>query len=107
MGLVVNCGEASSSLHPGLRRYNINHMYYVYVLKSLSCDWLYVGYSNDLERRFGEHNDGKVKSTKAYKPFKLIFYEAFESKKDAKRREQYLKTNKGKRVLRLMLQNTL
>ncbi|MEK7617080.1 MAG: GIY-YIG nuclease family protein [Patescibacteria group bacterium] len=77
--------------------------YYVYVLQSLKFDWIYVGSSADLRTRFKNHNDGENLSTKGYKPFNLIFYEAYLSKKDALRREEYFKTTKGKTTLRTML----
>lgn len=77
--------------------------FYVYVLHNSSKNFVYIGYSENLKQRFKEHNLGKVKSTKHYKPLKLIFYEAYLSKKDAKRREKYLKTNKGKTTLTIML----
>lgn len=81
-------------------------MYYVYVLRSLNRDWIYVGSTNNVRRRFGEHQRGDVQSTKAYRPFQLLFYEAFVSKNDAVRREDYLKTSKGKSTLRMMLRHT-
>ena len=77
--------------------------YYVYVLQSLKIDWIYVGSSGDLKVRFKSHNKGENLSTKGYAPFKLIFYEAYLSKKDALRREEYFKTTKGKTTLRIML----
>ena len=77
--------------------------YYVYVLQSLKIDWIYVGSTSDLKARFKSHNDGENLSTKGYKPFKLIFYEAYLNKSDALRREEYFKTTKGKTTLRVML----
>ena len=77
--------------------------YYVYVLQSLKIDWIYVGSTSDHRQRFKSHNDGENLSTKSYAPFKLIFYEAYLSKKDALRREEYFKTTKGKTTLRTML----
>ena len=82
-------------------------MYYGYILNSLKDNKLYTGYTTDLRKRFQEHNNGYVASTKPRRPFKLIFYEAYISKKDAKRREKYLKTDKGKSTLRMMLSDTL
>ncbi|OGM04602.1 hypothetical protein A2715_02315 [Candidatus Woesebacteria bacterium RIFCSPHIGHO2_01_FULL_39_32] len=79
--------------------------FYVYVLHNSSKNFIYVGYSENLKQRIQEHNEGKVKSTKAYTPLKLIFYEAYPSKSDAKRREKYLKTNKGKTSLTTMLKD--
>lgn len=77
--------------------------YYVYVLKSLTKDFLYVGFTEDLKRRFKEHNNKEELSTKHYTPFELIHYEAYSNIKDAKRRELYFKTTKGKVTLKLML----
>ena len=81
--------------------------YYVYIIKSLIKDQIYVGYTEDLKKRFKEHNHGDSPSTSKYKPFELIHYEAYRSKKDAKRRELYLKTTKGKTTLRTMLKDFL
>lgn len=81
--------------------------YYVYVLQSKNHNFIYVGYTTDLKKRFQLHNKGQVKSTKKYCPFKLIFYEAYRNKKDAKRREKYLKTTRGKTTLRTMLKEYL
>jgi putative endonuclease len=79
--------------------------YYIYILHSPTKNFIYTGYSENLRQRISEHNSGKVKSTKAYQPLKLIFYEAYLKKSDAKRREKYLKSNKGKTTLMTMLKN--
>ncbi len=81
--------------------------YYVYILKSLNKDFIYVDFTENLKRRFEEHNDGSGKSMKHYKPFELIHYEAYKNIKDAKRREMYLKTTKGKTTLKTMLKEFL
>jgi putative endonuclease len=77
--------------------------YYVYVLYNKLKNFIYVGYSEDLKERVNYHNSGYVKSTKFYKPLELIHYEAYASMKDAKRREIYLKTNRGRTTLMTML----
>jgi len=83
-------------------------MFYVYVLRSIKDpNEIYVGYTTNLKKRFSLHQKGLVQSTKPYRPWRLIFYEVYISRADAKRREEYLKTAKGKRVLKLMLQDTL
>jgi putative endonuclease len=76
-------------------------MFYVYVLQSK--DRFYVGYTDNLKRRFKEHNTGKNIATKAYVPWTLIFYEAYLEQEDALRREKYLKTTQGRQALRRML----
>jgi len=60
-----------------------------------------------LQKRFKQHQNGEVKSTKPRRPFELIFYEAYKDRLDAKRREKYFKTNKGKSSLKMMLRNSM
>ena len=67
----------------------------------------YIGYTDDINRRYEEHQKGKVKTTSKYLPVGLIFYEAYINKKDAQRREKYFKTSKGRASLRMMLSETL
>ncbi|MFA6100494.1 MAG: GIY-YIG nuclease family protein [Patescibacteria group bacterium] len=78
-------------------------MYYAYVLRSLHDHKLYIGYTDNLTRRYEQHQKGLVTSTKCRLPVKLIFYEAYQNKYDALRRESYLKTDKGKKTLQVML----
>ena len=66
-------------------------MHYVYVLKSEKIDELYISQTNDLKRRFVEHNEGKNISTKHKTPLKLVYYEAYQSKSDTIYREKQLK----------------
>jgi putative endonuclease len=70
-------------------------MFYVYFLQSKKDGSLYIGYTNDLKRRFTEHNDKKNISTKHKAPFELVYYEAYKSKVDAKYRESNLKRFAG------------
>jgi putative endonuclease len=79
--------------------------YYVYVLYNKAKHFIYIGYSEDLKQRVVSHNKGENKSTKAYLPLELIHYEAYRSMEDAKRREKYLKSNKGKTTLMTMLKS--
>jgi putative endonuclease len=82
-------------------------MYYTYVLKSLKDLLLYIGSTDNLKRRFKEHSNGEVQSTKYRRPLKLIFYEAFSNREDAICREKYFKTTKGKTTLKIMLRESL
>ena len=81
-------------------------MYYSYILYSKKYDEFYAGYTADMKKRYKQHKDGEVKSTKN-RDVTLIHYEAYISEKDARRREKYFKTTKGKRTLQLMLKDTL
>ncbi|MBW3569211.1 GIY-YIG nuclease family protein [Candidatus Parcubacteria bacterium] len=76
---------------------------YVYVLSSNYSKKLYVGFTTDLRKRVAEHNKGLNFSTKAYAPWKLLYYEAHRSEADARRREKYLKTTPGNKTLKKML----
>ena len=66
-------------------------MFYVYVIRSRRDGNTYVGSTNNLKRRFKEHNNGKIISTKSRIPFDLIYYEAYKIEKDARLRESRLK----------------
>jgi putative endonuclease len=66
-------------------------MQYVYVLKSEIKSFIYVGNCSDLRRRFADHDAKRVRSTKFYAPFRLVYYEAYADKKDALNREYKLK----------------
>lgn len=78
-------------------------MFYVYLLQSIKNNNLYIGYTKDLRLRLQEHNRGLNFSTKTNKPWRLIHYEAYIDIDDVKRREKYLKTNQGSRLLKRML----
>jgi putative endonuclease len=81
-------------------------MFYVYILL-LKNNKRYTGYTSDLKRRIKEHRSGKSKFTKQNLPVKLIHYEAYLLKKDAQRREKYLKTTEGKKFLKQQLKELL
>jgi putative endonuclease len=77
--------------------------YYVYILESEKDKSLYIGYTSDLKKRFQQHNNGESRSTKPFRPYKLIFYEAFLQRIDAKKREEYLKSGYGRRTINRLL----
>ena len=78
-------------------------MFYVYVLESFVANRLYVGLTIDLDKRLSEHNRGLNFSTKTYRPWAIIHVEGYLAEADARRREKYLKTSQGSRLLRRML----
>jgi len=82
-------------------------IFYTYVLQSLKNNSFYIGYTEDLRKRIGEHSSGKNPSTKPFRPYKLIFYEAFLDRKDAKKKEVYLKSGWGFRSIKKILKNYL
>jgi len=79
-------------------------MYWIYILESSDASW-YIGYTSDLRKRFSQHNDGHSLATKPFRPYTLIFYESFWDKRDAKAREEYLKSGWGFRTIKKMLKH--
>ena len=75
-------------------------MWHVYVLRSLKNGRLYIGSTNDLERRLAEHNSGKSKYTRSTRPFELVYQEDCKERVEARRRELFLKSGKGREFLR-------
>lgn len=66
-------------------------MNYVYILECFDKS-LYTGYTNDLDKRVGSHNSGKgAKYTRCRLPVKLVYYEEFETKSEAMKREYSIK----------------
>jgi putative endonuclease len=60
----------------------------------------YIGRTGNLKRRYAEHQAGRVESTKNRLPIKLLCYEAYNTKEEAARREEYLKTSDGRKDIR-------
>jgi putative endonuclease len=75
-------------------------MFFVYVLKSAEHYRFYVGMAQNVQRRLKEHNRGKTKSTKAWRPWQLFFFESFSSRHEARKREKYLKSGYGKQWIK-------
>ena len=78
-------------------------MYYVYILQSESTGELYKGSTEDLKRRLEQHNTGHSRFTKSNGPWKLVYYEAFLNKGDARREELFLKSGKGRERIKYLL----
>ncbi len=81
-------------------------MQYVYFLLLANRD-VYKGCTSDLRLRIKNHQNGKVQSTKNFRPVKLIAYEAYLLKSDALRRERFIKTTEGKRLFRQQYRDVL
>ncbi len=78
-------------------------MFYVYILYSMSVDKFYIGQTNDLDKRIIRHNRGYVKSTKSYKPWKLVHFESYNTRSEAVKRELEIKRWKSsKRIIELV-----
>ena len=74
--------------------------YFVYVLRSEAGNRYYKGCSDNILLRLDDHNAGRVKSTKAYRPWTLHYVEEFRDKGEALKRERFFKTLSGYRWLK-------
>ncbi|OGD57155.1 hypothetical protein A2V71_01860 [Candidatus Berkelbacteria bacterium RBG_13_40_8] len=72
-------------------------MFYIYLIQSTKDKSTYIGYTDNIERRLAIHNSGKVNYTSKHKPYRIVYFEAYLSQKDARKREQLLKNNGGQR----------
>ena len=78
--------------------------YYVYILQSQKDGSLYIGYTADPKARLEKHNKGENIATRPFRPYKIIFYEAFTNRVDAKNREEYLKSGYGRRTIKVLME---
>jgi len=72
----------------------------VYAIKSKTDNRIYVGFTSNLERRLKEHNNGQTRSTKAYKPWVLIYQEQINTRTEAREKEKFFKSGCGKERLK-------
>lgn len=81
--------------------------YYVYLLYSAKDKGFYIGFTKNLKNRLVKHAVGEVTATKFRRPLMLIHYEFFVDEKDAKAREEFLKSGYGRKQLHSILKRTL
>ena len=74
--------------------------YYTYVLHSPKYDKIYIGYTNNLQRRLYFHNKGIQGWTAKFIPWELVYYEEFNTKAEAMKREKELKSYRGRKYIR-------
>ena len=80
-------------------------MYYVYILLNETNVKTYTGVADDVNKRLAEHNTGRVKSSRPYRPYKIIHTESFETLKEARLKERFYKSTTGRRRLKEMFLN--
>ncbi len=78
-------------------------MYTVYVLVSRKDGRRYIGYTSDFEKRLRQHNAGSTKSTCFRRPFVHLYSELYATREEAKEREKYFKTGRGREELNKLL----
>lgn len=78
-------------------------MFYVYIISSKVRNYIYVGLSDNVKRRFLQHQKGSNKTTKPYRPFSLVHVEDFSTRAEARKKEKYLKSGTGKEWIKSCL----
>jgi putative endonuclease len=80
---------------------------YVYVIRSEKDGRFYVGLTSNVKKRVSQHNTGRTRSTKAYRPWKLFFFEECLNRIEARKRERYLKSGYGKQWIKKSLKGPI
>jgi putative endonuclease len=78
-------------------------VYYAYVMKSRDYDFFYKGHCKDLQKRLLQHNSGMTESIRPYIPFEIVYFEKFETLREAIKREKYFKSSRGREFLKKIL----
>jgi putative endonuclease len=80
-------------------------MFYIYAIESQLDRRIYVGLTENIEKRLEQHNKGKTKSTKAYCPWVIKYFETASTRLDARKKEKYLKSGVGKEFLKGLIRS--
>lgn len=80
-------------------------MFYAYVLRSDKNGRNYYGSTNNLNRRLYEHNIGHTQSLKYMRPLRIIYFEEFKSLVEARNREKFFKSGKGREFIKKLVKN--
>jgi len=80
-------------------------MFYVYLLQSDVDSTFYVGFTEKLEQRLKQHNNGESKYTSRKILWKLVYFENFETKSEALKRELFLKKQRNKEFYQRLVKN--
>jgi len=77
-------------------------MHYVYILLNEEKTRTYTGVADDVSKRWGLHNAGRVKASRPYRPYKIIHAESFDTLKEARQKEKFYKSTTGRRKIKEM-----
>jgi putative endonuclease len=82
---------------------SIFQMYTLYIIKSSSSGRLYIGQTARLQQRLEEHQQGISRYTRGRGPWELVYHEEYNTRADAMAREKFLKSGKGRELIKEML----
>ena len=81
--------------------------FFVYILQSLKDFSFYIGQCADLDKRMSKHFDGMSKYTSGKRPLRLVYFEMFESRSQAIKRERQLKNMKSRKIIEALIKSRL
>ncbi|MES2848910.1 MAG: GIY-YIG nuclease family protein [Bacteroidota bacterium] len=84
---------------------NSNDKFYVYILQSLKDFSFYIGQCDDLDRRMSKHFDGMSKYTSGKRPLRLVYFEVYDSRTIAIKREREIKNKKSRKYIETLIAN--
>ena len=79
--------------------------YTTYILQSEQDNSYYIGQTEDIEKRLEYHNKGLSKYTSTKTPWKIVYFEEFETRKEAIQRELFLKKQRNKAFYNRLIKN--
>lgn len=82
-------------------------MCYVYIIRSIRYGKYYIGSTRDIKKRLIHHNQDSNQSTKKYRPYKLLYFEKYDTNKQALIRERKIKSYKGGKAFKLLIDKVL
>ncbi|MCK4781928.1 GIY-YIG nuclease family protein [Candidatus Parcubacteria bacterium] len=78
-------------------------MYYVYIIKSLTNNKYYIGYTKNIKERLERHNEGRSRFTKNKGEWILVYQERYNSRGEAIKREKYIKSQKSRKFIESLI----
>jgi len=78
-------------------------IFYLYILQSFIDGTYYIGHTGDLKKRIKWHNAGYSLSTKAKRPWELVYQERYQTKREAQKREYELKRKKSRKYIEFII----
>ena len=78
-------------------------MYFTYIIYSKSKNKYYTGYTHDIDLRLQRHNSGWSRSTKSGIPWEIVYFEKYDTKSEALKRESEIKRKKSRKYIEALI----
>ena len=78
-------------------------MFTAYTIYNKNSNKIYIGHTADLNKRLKRHNAGAVRSTKANRPYEIVYTETYKTKSEAFLRELDIKKRKSRKYIESLI----